>query len=430
MNKSTLLFCLASCLVLFLQAQDCAPGWAYFRSVTVDNSSGESLTDYQVSFTLNTADLVTAGKLQADGADLRVYADDCTPLPFWGDSLGTSAETRIYAKIPAIAAGGSVTLQVYYGNEMAESAADGDNTFIFFDDFNDAEVDADKWEAVGEFDRFQTNAGLLQYASTSLNPGPRFKFARSKMSFSDKVIFDFVIERTNADGYGFSSVDMDLDRILFRDSGFGFDTLNIIAIMDDTLDNGFATETLYPLLRFDRFAFQTVSITAETNEQNEIVISRFANEGLGDENTDTHVVQNINMSGFHFIVSGFGPSFIIEMDNFRVRQHTDTPPTSTTGAEMDADPSSVRHLIDPTLVQVYPNPANERITLNVDWPEEMVVQFSDARGRMIPNISTTLSAGTQQTLSVNELPAGLYYLQLRRASDGVLLHSRQLNIAR
>lgn len=432
MKKSTLFLTFLIAFGLLAHAQDCTSGWAYYRTITVDNSAGGDLTDYQVGFSLNTSQLVTDGKLQADGADLRVFTADCTPLPFWGDSLGTSTDTRIWAKVPGIAAGATVELQVYYGNPAAESATDGDNTFIFFDDFEGTEVDANKWEAVGEFATFQVNDGFLQYASTAMNPGPRFKFARTKASFEEQVVFDFVVERTNADGFGFSSSDTDapLNRFIVRDAGFGFDTLNQIAVITDTTNNGSASQNSYPILRFDRFAFNTVSITPQITENDMFMMTRFANEGLGDENLDTLTVNNLVMPGFHFIISSFSPSFIIEMDNIRVRQHSDQPPSSAVGAEQNADPNQVDDLIDPSLVQVFPNPAETFVNVRVDLNEDIQIQVSDAQGRMIPNLSTPYLSNNEQTLDLSQLPSGIYFMQLIRRSDGALLHSHRLSIIR
>nr|WP_020537519.1 DUF2341 domain-containing protein [Lewinella cohaerens] len=428
MKYFTLLLFSFSCY--FLHAQDCAAGWAYYQNVSIDNSLGGNLTDYQVAIELNTADLVAQGKMRADGADLRVYTTDCTLLPFWADSLGLNTATQVWVKIPSIAAGASMDVQVYYGKADATSAADGDNTFLFFDDFEGAEVDANKWEAVGEYATFGVNDGFLQYASTAMNPGPRFKFARSKATFSEQVIFDFVIERTNADGFGFSSSEEDLSRFLIRDSGFGFDTLNQIAVMLDTTSNGSASQNTYPILRFDRFAFNTVSITPHINDDNQFVITRFANEGLGDENLDTFTVNNINMPGFHFIVSSFSNTFIIEMDNIRVRQHTATPPVSTNGAEIFLDPSNLTSLIDPSRVQVFPNPATEQSQISIDYQEPVSVQVFNAQGQQFSNLNIRLNPGQSASLATSQLPAGLYLLQFNRLSDGALLHTHSLSVVK
>jgi hypothetical protein len=210
----------------------------------------------------------------------------------------------------------------------------------------------------------------------------------------------------------------------------GADTLDQIAVMQDTISNGSAIQNDYPLLRFERGIFNTVSITPELNDQNEFVMSRFANEGLGAENLTNLVVRGLTMSGFHFILSSFGAPFVIEMDNIRVRQHTDVPPGSTVGEELAANPSNVQNLIDPSLVAVYPNPGADYVVVQIDLEAAVLVELRDAYGRLLPNMGAVLANPAPQVLSLSELPVGVYYLQFRRAKDGLLLHSRPLSVAR
>jgi hypothetical protein len=415
----------------FLPAQDCAPGWAYYQTVTIDNSQGGNLTDYQVAFELNTAELVAQGKLRADGADLRVYTTDCTLLPFWGDSLGLNTATKVWVKIPSIAAGASVDIQVYYGKANAASAADGDNTFIFFDDFSSGTVNPAKWETIGEFATLEVIDGMLNYSSTGSSQGSRFKFARTVPVFSNEVIFDYAGAINNSNGFGFSSsTGTELERILFRQSSFGFDTLNQVAFMQDTLSNGFQIEGLYPLLRFPRFEFNTASITVGLNSDNNLRFTRFANEGIGDENTNEYIPFQLETTGFHFIMSSFSSSQNIFLDNIRVRQQTENPPVSTNGVEVFLDPSSVSTLIDPSRVQVFPNPATEQSQISIDYQEPVWVQVFNAQGQQLTNLSIRLNPGESASLTTKQLPAGLYLLQFQRLSDGALLHTQALSVVK
>ncbi len=416
------LLCAAS-----LSAQECAPGWAYYRTVQVTNASTENLNDHQVLVELNTAALVAAGKLRPDGADLRVYAGDCTPLPFWGDSLGRNTATRIWVKLPSLNAGAVAELQVYYGMSTAAAATDGDATFLFFDDFNSGTIDPAKWEAVGEFADFSVTDSLLAYASTSMNPGPRFKFARTVPTFSERVIFDYVGQITNANGFGFSSsTGTELERILFRQSGsFGFDTLNQVAFMPDTFTNGFATVNQYPLLEFPRFQFSTTSITVGVDDENMLRFTRFANVGLGTENTDEFIPEQLIAPSFHFIISSFSQQTIY-LDNIRVRRHTDTPPTSTVGTEQ-ANPNDVPHLIDPALVRVFPNPATAPVQVSIDYDEPVLLRVFDAQGRQLATLNQVIHSSSPLTLDTRQLATGTYLLQFARQSDGEVLHLRRLN---
>jgi hypothetical protein len=324
-----------------LTAQDCAVA-NHYRVVTIDNSAGDALTDYQVRVRLNTLELVNDDKLRSDGGDLRIFTDDCTPLPFWGDSLGSSTNTDIWVKIPSIPAGGIMTIQIYYGNSESESVADGDNTFIFFDDFSSGIVDPAKWEAIGAYATLEVEDGILNYGGTSENPGPRFKFVRTSMPFAAQVIFDCSVTRSNSSGFGFSSADSLLHRIIFRSSEFGFDTINQVAYMSDTISNGFQANGLYPLLPFPRSEFNTVSITAETNDANRLSITRFENVTYQAVNADIYEWAEAEASAFHFIRSTFGPTPPI-LDTIRPRHSARTPSRSSRSSRRRSpEPASCR----------------------------------------------------------------------------------------
>jgi len=52
----------------------------------------------------------------------------------------------IQVKIPSILAGSTKTIYMYYGNPSASATSNGDNTFSFFDDFNDNSLNSTKWQ--------------------------------------------------------------------------------------------------------------------------------------------------------------------------------------------------------------------------------------------------------------------------------------------
>lgn len=54
------------------------------RPITITNSSTETLNDFQISFTLDTATLISNGKLRYDCGDIRfTYSDNVTTLSYW-----------------------------------------------------------------------------------------------------------------------------------------------------------------------------------------------------------------------------------------------------------------------------------------------------------------------------------------------------------
>jgi N-acetylneuraminic acid mutarotase len=119
----------------------------YIRPVTIDNTSGSTQTDYQVRFTIDTQSLITASEMRSDCGDLRVKDDNrITDIPYYLESGCNTATTVIWTKIPSIPTGTpGKTIYVTYGDNALTSASNGDNVFIFFDDFPTATIDAAKW---------------------------------------------------------------------------------------------------------------------------------------------------------------------------------------------------------------------------------------------------------------------------------------------
>ena len=104
----------------------------YKRPVVITNS-GSTLSDYQVLMTLDTASLVSAGKMRSDGADIRLYsADMATSLPFWIEpSSINTAVTKMWVKVPTLNSG-TTTIFLAYGDPNNTDASSAANTFDYF----------------------------------------------------------------------------------------------------------------------------------------------------------------------------------------------------------------------------------------------------------------------------------------------------------
>ena len=102
-------------------------GWSYREPVNISSSS--ALTDYQVLVTVDTASLILAGKMKADGGDIRFTdSDGTTLLNYWIESGINTASTKIWVQVPSVPTG-ETTIYMYYGNLTAASDSDYDNTF-------------------------------------------------------------------------------------------------------------------------------------------------------------------------------------------------------------------------------------------------------------------------------------------------------------
>jgi len=111
--------------------------FAYRQRVDITNA-GTAQTDFQVAIILDTATLVTAGKMQSDCDDIRVTDVSGKVLPHWietGTNACNTTTTAIWTKVPSISTSGA-TVYLYYGNPSAINTQNGDRVFLYFDDFS------------------------------------------------------------------------------------------------------------------------------------------------------------------------------------------------------------------------------------------------------------------------------------------------------
>ena len=109
--------------------------WVYRKRIDISNPGGSDLTDFQVSFTLDTTD---TSKFQSNCEDLRVTSVDGNLLPFWIEpTTCNTTNTKIWTKLPSIPSSGTY-IYAYYGNPSATSASETNPTpKVFIQQIND-----------------------------------------------------------------------------------------------------------------------------------------------------------------------------------------------------------------------------------------------------------------------------------------------------
>ncbi|OFX90688.1 MAG: hypothetical protein A2W97_02885 [Bacteroidetes bacterium GWE2_40_63] len=172
-------------------------GWSYYKTITVDNTTNAStLTDYSVLVIVNTTTLITEGKLNSDGSDIRFSTDLTNDLPYWiepgiqNERGMNNDSTYIWVKVPEILSSTTTSLYMIYGNPTATAKSDISATFLFGDDFNDNSLDAAKWNVI------YTNSGVvneqnqrLEHNSPATNPESE-AFVQSFQSFTEPVVLE------------------------------------------------------------------------------------------------------------------------------------------------------------------------------------------------------------------------------------------------
>jgi hypothetical protein len=183
--------------------------WGYRQTVSVTSSS--ALTDYQIAITLDTASLITAGKMQTDCNDIRVTDLKGNVLPHWieGGAPGCNdAATEIWVKAPLIPTSGQ-TLFIYYGNSSAVNTENPNKLFLLFDNFKN--IDVSKWNdttgtntiALSGYDNKAVNtvndANDIRFYSKSIFSGGYAVKARMREDGADGGIF--FDSQNDANGY-------------------------------------------------------------------------------------------------------------------------------------------------------------------------------------------------------------------------------------
>ena len=115
--------------------------WVYRKSVLILQASGIAGYNYTVQIPV-TYDL----DMQTDFDDIRFTDDDGeTLLDHWRESYIASTSAVFWVEVQDyIDENADTTVYMYYGNSVVSSVSNGTNTFIFFDDFEDN--DLDEWD--------------------------------------------------------------------------------------------------------------------------------------------------------------------------------------------------------------------------------------------------------------------------------------------
>jgi len=145
--------------------------------IDIKENSGNNLTNYQVMIQL-TSSWDGWPRVSSDGSDIYFTDASGNPLYFWIEMFDyTNKNAIIWVKIPSIPANSTVRIYLHYsGTNPYSSYRNGDNVFIFFDDFRgQSALNTSKWITINNPTlTFSTNGVEI---SGSVNGGIRSKNA-------------------------------------------------------------------------------------------------------------------------------------------------------------------------------------------------------------------------------------------------------------
>ncbi|MHA1329652.1 MAG: DUF2341 domain-containing protein [Candidatus Hodarchaeales archaeon] len=300
--------------------------WQYRKEITITEQSGNTLTDYQVMLTIDTASLISQGKMNSDCSDIRFTDENDNPLSYWIESGCNSANTKIWVKVPNISASSTATIYMYYGNPSASSESNGDAVFEFFDDFEGTSLDTDKWTVRGSFDSLTVSNGILH-----LEGGGNWEYIKTKQNWTDTILMRAYIKRIGK-GSGLVFSESTNDNRYTTTS----DQAKLLMTQDSDV-SGFNSliDCAYPGLSISLGVWYTEEAIV-TPEGDGITFYRYCLDSSCNSATKTFTNVDINYLSFGF--SSYSNSDPIEVDWIGVRKYTEPEPTYSLGTEENQPP--------------------------------------------------------------------------------------------
>jgi len=178
-------------------------GYAYRKQITINGTTAGAQTNYQMKLTVykgtgtdGAGVVYLGGKCRDDFNDIRfTKSDGSTELDHWRESYVSGDYAVFWVEFDSIPASPSTAnFYIYYDKADATSGSNGDNTFIFFDDFNDNSLDSNKWIKVlggGTVDVLEQNQDL-----EIKSDGTNRAHARSLSSYTAPYILEVKAKRS------------------------------------------------------------------------------------------------------------------------------------------------------------------------------------------------------------------------------------------
>ncbi|MDR3678316.1 MAG: DUF2341 domain-containing protein, partial [Flavipsychrobacter sp.] len=123
MKKNLLFSFIMVCLSAITYAQPA--GWLYEKPFAVTNSSPQLILNYTMAVTVNTQALISSGKMQDSGQDIR-FGTPCNGTKMFSyfiDSGINTATTLIYVRIDSLKPNSTRTIYMFYGNPDTTAAS-------------------------------------------------------------------------------------------------------------------------------------------------------------------------------------------------------------------------------------------------------------------------------------------------------------------
>ena len=127
---------------LSVNGQSWLSPWENRQTISITNYNFEVMTDFQTRL-----EIPYVSGMQSNFADIRfTNSDGTTLLSHWTEYVEENSKAIIWLELDEVPAFGTADFYMYYINSAAESASNPEETFIFYDDFDED----DGWNIIGD----------------------------------------------------------------------------------------------------------------------------------------------------------------------------------------------------------------------------------------------------------------------------------------
>jgi len=308
---------------------DWLPGYNYRKALTITGQGGSG-PNYQINISLGSSsggDFHLQGNAVDFPNDIRFTDNDkVTLLEYWIENMSADPIT-VWVKVNDTL-NTTQTIYVYYGNSTATTTSDGEDTFVFFDDF---ETDLSKWTTWcqcgdAHVERNNTNSSSGDwsvYVYTSAGSCRAFLNLTQTVTTNFAVEFNWSVKGDNNEYHNF---------VLYE--GLGTTFFGNIYATDSTPPTNFAyyDGSLHLLTAAYTTAMEWHSIEEHYNLSSDSY-HIYIDDALNKEDAPfVSAVSELNQLKFQSGAgSNNGHQFI---DTFRIRKWNDPEPSfSTAGAQ-------------------------------------------------------------------------------------------------
>ena len=106
--------------------------WNYRLPISITENNNSDLSDYQLNISIDTANMISNGKMRSDCGDIRFADKDGLLIPHTLDSGCNTSSTIIWVKIN-VDANESKNIYLYYGNSTATHSNNASLVFDYYD---------------------------------------------------------------------------------------------------------------------------------------------------------------------------------------------------------------------------------------------------------------------------------------------------------